>query len=270
MDFPTLDCVDSSVRSLLPPNKDSKTEINASHFDLKEEENDEIDKVNQEAFNELYVFSLDLIKKNKTLKEESKRLNTDLNSSKQELRENEEVIKCVDSRYLSSLHNLSKTQYELNEMKIDYDGLNKENLYLKDQLKRQDKDNKDQEINFKEDLSKAQSKIQNLILESIVGNELELKLKLAYEELNNFKGIENELLKVKNENSTLKTQVTQLESFIQKYEDRFTQGEVKFEKLFKMGKFHKDMTGLGFDWNSSHNYKTVNTFVKGNSSLPSI
>ena len=40
MDFPTSDCVDSSLRPLLPSNEDSKIEIHVSQFDLKEEEND--------------------------------------------------------------------------------------------------------------------------------------------------------------------------------------------------------------------------------------
>ena len=83
------------------------------------------------------------------------------------------LLQCLDSKFLISLHNLSKTQDELNEMKIDYDGLNKENLNLKDQLKRQEKDNKDQEIKLKiskEDLSNAQSKIQNQVLGSNVVN----------------------------------------------------------------------------------------------------
>ncbi|WP_193450554.1 hypothetical protein, partial [Streptomyces plicatus] len=100
-------------------------------------------------------------------------------------------------------------------------------------------------------------------------NELKLELKLANEELNKFKGIENELTKVKNENSTLKTQVTQLESYKQKYECKFTQSEEKFEKLFKLGKSQRDRTGLGYNRNISHDPKFTNTFVKGESSFSS-
>ena len=36
-----------------------------------------------------------------------------------------------------------------------------------------------------------------------------------------------------------------------------------------MGKFQRDMTGLGFDWYTSHGPKITNTFVKGESSLSS-
>ena len=88
----------------------------------------------------------------------------------------------------------------------------------------------------KENLSNAQNKIKTLELGSNVINELKFELKFAHEELNNFKGIGNELIKVKNENSTIKNQVTQLESYKQKYECKFTQGKEKFEKLFKLGK----------------------------------
>ena len=87
MDSTLSDCVDSSLRSLLPSNKDSNIEINESQFNLKEEENGEIEKVNQQAYDELYTFSLQLVKKNRKLKEESKKLNKDLIYSKEELRE---------------------------------------------------------------------------------------------------------------------------------------------------------------------------------------
>ncbi|WP_274923148.1 hypothetical protein, partial [Streptomyces clavifer] len=77
-------------------------------------------------------------------------------------------------------------------------------------------------LRSKLNLSNDQSNLQTLELGSNVVNKLKLELKLAHEELNKFKGIENELTKVKNENSTLKTQVTQLESYKQKYECKFT------------------------------------------------
>ena len=54
MVFPTSNCVDSSLRYLLPSNEDSKTGINAPNFDLKEEETDVIEKIDQQAFNELF------------------------------------------------------------------------------------------------------------------------------------------------------------------------------------------------------------------------
>ena len=81
-------------------------------------------------------------------------------------------------------------------------------------------------------MSNAQNKIKGLELGSNVINELNYELKLAYKDLNNFKEIEKEIRK---ENTILKDQVTHPEGYKQKYEDMFTQGDEKFEKLFKMG-----------------------------------
>lgn len=133
MDSTILECVDSCVdssRPLLHTIGDSDFELNESQFDLKEEENDE---------NELCTFSLELVKKNKRLIEESKKLTKQLVSSKYELREKEEVINCVDSKFMISSHNLSIIQDELNELMLGCDELNHENLNLRDKLKKQDK-----------------------------------------------------------------------------------------------------------------------------------
>ena len=320
MDSTSLDlldsCVDSSRPLILPSYGDSNIKIKESQLELKEEEFDE-----HEAYEELYTWSLEVSKNNKRLKEESKRLNKELVSSKNELREKDEVINCVDSKFMISLHNLYNAQDELNSLKIDYENLNMENSKLRDQLQRQDKDTnnleskltiskenlsnaqnelneikincdelnnenlnlrdtikrQDENIDYlkskltisNENLSNGQNNVKTLELGSNVVNELESKLKLAYEELNKFKGIEIELTKVKNENSTLKTQVTQLESYKQKYECKFTHGEHKFEKLFKLGKSQRDRTGLGYDRNIAHDPKFTNTFVKGESSFSS-
>ena len=129
---------DSSYKPPLPTNGDSINEINKSQFELKEEENDENEYDSQQAYDELYTLSLELVKKNKKLREESKKLNQDLIFSNDEFREKEETINCLDSKFMISLHNLSKVQDELNELKIGYDELNKENLSLRDKLKRQD------------------------------------------------------------------------------------------------------------------------------------
>ena len=188
------------------------------------------------------------------------------------LEREKEVINCVDSKFMISSHNLSNIQDELNELKLGCDELNQENLNLRDKLKRQDKDINNLESKLtisKENLPNAQNKIKDLELGSNVIDEIKFELKLAHEELNNFKGIENELIKVKNENSTLKNQVTQLESYKQKYECKFTQGEEKFEKLFRLGKSQRDRTGLGFDRYTSHDPNFTNTFVKCESSFSS-
>eukprot|EP00268_Persea_americana_P023284 TRINITY_DN22936_c0_g1_i1.p1 TRINITY_DN22936_c0_g1~~TRINITY_DN22936_c0_g1_i1.p1 ORF type:complete len:233 (+),score=36.87 TRINITY_DN22936_c0_g1_i1:216-914(+) len=227
MDSTMLDSfVNSSYRPLLPTNGDSINEINETQFELKEEENDENEDDSQQAYDELYTLSLELVKKNKKLREESKRLNQDLISSNDELREKEETINCLDSKFMISLHNLSKVQDELNELKIGYDELNKENLSLREKLKRQDEDI----INLESKLT-----ISKEIVELGSSDVIKLKseLKLAYEDLNNIKGIGNELIKVQNENATLKTQVTQLESHKRKCKYKFTQGEEKYEKLFR-------------------------------------
>ncbi|WP_220451100.1 hypothetical protein, partial [Streptomyces plicatus] len=139
MDSTSLDfvdsCVDSSRSPLLPTIGDSNNEFKESQFELKEEDYDE-----NEAYEELYTWSLEVSKKNKRLKEESKRLNKELVSSKDELKEKEELINCVESKFMISLHNLSNIKDDLNELKIDCDNLKKENSKQRDQLQRQDKD----------------------------------------------------------------------------------------------------------------------------------
>uniref|UniRef100_UPI003F8856DF hypothetical protein n=1 Tax=Cysteiniphilum litorale TaxID=2056700 RepID=UPI003F8856DF len=133
-----LDCLDSCVdssRPLLPSSiGDSNIKLNESQTHSNKEENeDDL----QQAYDDLYTFTLELEEKNKRLIEESKKLNKQLDSSNDELREKEEVINCVDSKFLISLNNLYIVQDELKELKMGYDNINKENLKLKDLLKEQ-------------------------------------------------------------------------------------------------------------------------------------
>jgi len=314
-----LDFVDSPRSLLLPSIGDSNNEFKESQFELKDEENDENE--NDISYEELYTLSLKLDKKNRRLREESKNLHKELVSSKDELREKEELINCVESKFMISLNNFHNIKDEMNELKISYEDLKKENSNLRDHIKNQvediinldskliiskeklsnaqnelnkmkincdehKKDNlnlmdtlkrQDENINYlkskliisKENLSNVQSNLQTLELGTKEINELKFELKKAHKDLNNYKEIENDLLKVKNENSILINKVTQLESYKRKYECKFTQGEEKFEKLFKLGKSQRDRTGLGFDKYTSHGPKFTNTFVKGESSFSS-
>ena len=64
MDSTMLDSfVDSSYRPPLPTNGDSINEINKSQLELKEEENDENEYGTQQAYDELYTLSLELVNK---------------------------------------------------------------------------------------------------------------------------------------------------------------------------------------------------------------
>lgn len=58
--------------------------------------------------------------------------------------------------------------------------------------------------------------------------------------------MENELEKVKSENLSLNKQIVQLKETNEVFEQKFTQGEEKYEKLFKLGKSQVDMTGIAY------------------------
>ena len=58
--------MDSSSWTFLPTIGDSNLEINESQFELKQEENEDII---EQAYNEFYTSSIELVKKNKRLKE---------------------------------------------------------------------------------------------------------------------------------------------------------------------------------------------------------
>lgn len=64
--------------------------------------------------------------------------------------------------------------------------------------------------------------------------------------LNKFKSNEKEVETLKELKSQLKDEVTQLIWYKEKYECAFTHGEKKFERLFKLGKTHRDKTGIGY------------------------
>lgn len=58
--------------------------------------------------------------------------------------------------------------------------------------------------------------------------------------------MENELEKVKSENLSLNKQIVQLKETNEVFEQKFTQGEEKYEKLFKLAKSQVDMTGIAY------------------------
>ena len=55
----------------------------------------------------MYTLSVELVKKNERLKEESKKVAKESASLKDELREIEEVMHCLDSKFVISLHNVT-------------------------------------------------------------------------------------------------------------------------------------------------------------------
>ncbi|WP_274923139.1 hypothetical protein, partial [Streptomyces clavifer] len=151
-------------RSLLVPSiGDSNNEFKESQFELKDEENDENE--NDISYEELYTLSLKLDKKNRRLREESKNLHKELVSSKDELREKEELINCVESKFMISLNNFHNIKDEMNELKISYEDLKKENSNLRDHIKNQVEDiiNLDSKLIIsKEKLSNAQNELNKM------------------------------------------------------------------------------------------------------------
>lgn len=101
------------------------------------------------------------------------------------------------------------------------------------------------------------------------------ELKKANEDLCKFKGLEDELELLKIQNSSLNNEVTQLKGNKEKFEYKFNHGEEQFEKLFRMGKAHRDMTGLDFyryikrALNSSTIFVKVESFTSSTQPSPS-
>ena len=179
MDSTMIDFADSSSSILLPTIGDSNIEFKVSQLEsklkLKEVEFIENENDIQQAYDELCTFSLQLVKKNKRLEEKSKSLNKQLVSSKDELREKEELINCVESKFMISLNNLSNIKDEIYELKIDCDNLKKKNSKLRYQLQRQDKDSK---LNIsKKNLSNAQDELNKIKINCDELNKEDLNLR---------------------------------------------------------------------------------------------
>lgn len=80
--------------------------------------------------------------------------------------------------------------------------------------------------------------------------------------LNKFKSNEKEVETLKELNSQLKDEVTQLIWYKEEYECAFTHGEEKFERLFRLGKAHRDKTGIGYIKQAKNNANASTIFVK--------
>lgn len=100
-------------------------------------------------------------------------------------------------------------------------------------------------------------------------NEINSKFQIANEKLNKFKSDEKEAETLKEVNTQLRDEVTQLKWFKEKYEYSFTHREENFERLFKMGKYHRKKTGLGYNKVDKQNPNVSTVFVKGETSSSS-
>lgn len=92
------------------------------------------------------------------------------------------------------------------------------------------------------------------------------KFQIPNENFMKLKNDEKEVATLRDLDTQLKNEITQLKWYKEKYENSFTHGEEKFERLFKMGKYHRGKTGLGYNKEIKHNPNISTKFVKGEGS----
>ena len=180
-----------------------------------------------------------------------------------------ETMESSKENDVESLESESESEYDSSDNEKDdedsqviYDRLYEESCKLIEVLNKQKSKNK-----ILKDKIETLTNEKNILASEL--NKSNSKFHIASEEFNKIKSYEKEAETLSKINVLLRNEVTQLKWFKEKYEYSFTHGEEKFERLFKMGKYHRDKTGLGYNKIDKHNPNVSTVFVKGETSSSS-